>query len=150
MNSPTLERLREVLVSRQLQVVDHDGVLLVNGASAAIIGDIAAANGITIHELTTLRESLEEAFLRITSGRAEYQSGPTDGARIMNKLIRAESIKFRTSRSNWLLLAAGLVLSLAIVVMIVAVFGNSVGDSEPHMLAARSGQPDRLRARSWP
>jgi ABC-2 type transport system ATP-binding protein len=79
-NSPTLEQLRQVLASRQLQVIDQDGALLVSGASAAIIGDIAAANGITIHELTTLRESLEEAFLRITSGRAEYQSGPTDGA----------------------------------------------------------------------
>ena len=80
-SSPTLDRLREVLVSRQLPVVDQDGALLgENGASAAIIGDVAAANGITIHELTTLRESLEDTFLRITSGRAEYQSGTTDGA----------------------------------------------------------------------
>ena len=51
----------------------------------------------------------------------------------MNKLIRAESIKFRTSRSNWVLLAAGLILSVAIVVVSVALFGNSVGDSEPHV-----------------
>ncbi|MET0579075.1 MAG: ABC transporter permease [Ilumatobacteraceae bacterium] len=51
----------------------------------------------------------------------------------MNKLIRAEWIKFRTSRSNWVLLAAGLILSVAIVVVSVALFGNSVGDSEPHV-----------------
>ncbi len=73
--SPTLDQLQQILTSRQLQVIAQDGVLLVTGTSAAIVGDIAAANGITIHELTTLRESLEDAFLRITSGRGEYRSG---------------------------------------------------------------------------
>ena len=47
----------------------------------------------------------------------------------MNKLIRAEWIKFRSSRSNWILLLVGIVVSTAIVVLLVSLFGNSVGDS---------------------
>ena len=49
----------------------------------------------------------------------------------MNKLIRAEWIKFSSSRSNWILLLVGIAVSLAIVVLLVALFGNSVGDSVP-------------------
>ena len=61
--SPTLDQLQQILISRQLQVVAQDGVLLVTGASVVIVGDIAAANGITIHELTTLSQSLEDSVL---------------------------------------------------------------------------------------
>ena len=49
----------------------------------------------------------------------------------MNELFRAEWIKFRSSRSNWILLLIGIAVSLAVVVLLVALFGNSVGDSVP-------------------
>ncbi|MEU6784226.1 ATP-binding cassette domain-containing protein [Nonomuraea angiospora] len=40
--------------------------LLVTGLTAAVIGDIALANGCAVHELVSRRTSLEEAFMEIT------------------------------------------------------------------------------------
>ncbi|MDX3099304.1 ATP-binding cassette domain-containing protein [Nonomuraea angiospora] len=40
--------------------------LLVAGLTAAVIGDIALANGCAVHELVSRRTSLEEAFMEIT------------------------------------------------------------------------------------
>ena len=39
---------------------------------AAAIGDLAAANGLTLHELTAVATSLEEAFMESTEGDLEY------------------------------------------------------------------------------
>lgn len=72
--SPSLDELSGVLTSRDLDVVREGDVLLVSGTTAAIVGDIAAANGIVLHELTTVRESLEDAFLRATAGKGQYRS----------------------------------------------------------------------------
>lgn len=44
----------------------------VQGRTAREIGTIAAAEGITLYELTTRRLSLEEAFMRITRDAVEY------------------------------------------------------------------------------
>ena len=74
--SPTLDRLQQVLVSRRLQVVVQDGALLVSGTTAPIVGDIAAANGITIHELTTLRESLRTRSCASPQGGASTGPAP--------------------------------------------------------------------------
>lgn len=46
--------------------------LIVQGLSAREIGTIAAAEGITLFELTTRRLSLEEAFMQITRSSVEY------------------------------------------------------------------------------
>ena len=51
-----------------------DGGLLVEGAQTARIGEIAAANGIVLHELTQQRGSLEEAFMQMTGEAVEYQT----------------------------------------------------------------------------
>ena len=76
--TPTPDQLTAVLSARELGVVaDGDG-LRVTGVSAAIVGDIAAANGVVLHELTPVHESLEEAFLRETSGKGQYRSGGTE------------------------------------------------------------------------
>jgi ABC-2 type transport system permease protein len=57
----------------------------------------------------------------------------------MNKLIRSEWIKFRSSTSNWVLLAAGVLGSLTVVLILVVLFGNTIGDSVPDTsLAARA------------
>lgn len=50
------------------------GVLDVEGASAAAIGDAAAAAGIPLHELTPAVGSLEEAYLALTGESVEYRS----------------------------------------------------------------------------
>jgi ABC-2 type transport system ATP-binding protein len=59
-----------------------DGVLLVTGIEAPAIGDLAADNGIRLHELSPRRASLETAFMELTSGSVDYRSGqdPHDAA----------------------------------------------------------------------
>jgi ABC-2 type transport system ATP-binding protein len=39
------------------------------------IGELAAANGIALHELTPVRASLEEAFMELTQESVEYHGG---------------------------------------------------------------------------
>ena len=43
-----------------------------HGLESARIGELAAAGGITLHELTPQQASLEEAFMRMTRTEAEY------------------------------------------------------------------------------
>ncbi len=38
------------------------------------VGDIAAAKGLTVHELFTQRSSLEEAFMEMTRDSVEYHA----------------------------------------------------------------------------
>ena len=73
--TPTPDQLTRLLSARELGVVPDGDGLRVTGVSAAIVGDIAAANSIVLHELTPVHESLEEAFLRETSGKGQYRSG---------------------------------------------------------------------------
>lgn len=49
----------------------------------------------------------------------------------MNKLLRSEWIKFSTIRMNWIIALIGILLSLALVVLLVVLYGNAVGDTEP-------------------
>ncbi|WP_136193557.1 ABC transporter ATP-binding protein [Actinomyces procaprae] len=51
------------------------GVLTTTMAPAARVGEIAAAHGIVLHELTTQRASLEEAYLELTGNDVEYTTG---------------------------------------------------------------------------
>ena len=41
---------------------------------SAAIGELAAAQSLTVHELTTVRASLEDAFMELTSDTVEYRS----------------------------------------------------------------------------
>ena len=45
------------------------------GIEASAIGDIAAVNGIALHELTPVGTSLEDAYLSLTRGEVEYAAG---------------------------------------------------------------------------
>jgi ABC-2 type transport system ATP-binding protein len=51
-----------------------DGTLTVQGMAADKVGDIAFEKGIRLHELTTLRASLEEAFMELTADSVEYRA----------------------------------------------------------------------------
>ncbi|HKG10738.1 MAG TPA: ABC transporter ATP-binding protein [Gaiellaceae bacterium] len=62
--SPQADRLRELLGAET--VAESDGVLLVRGRSAAEVGELAAGNGIVLHELVQETATLEEAFLELT------------------------------------------------------------------------------------
>jgi ABC-2 type transport system ATP-binding protein len=64
--SPEAERLREALAREGLDG-GGDGEVLFTTASPERVGELAAANGIVLHELTTEATTLEEAFLELTA-----------------------------------------------------------------------------------
>ncbi|MFI6098425.1 ABC transporter ATP-binding protein [Lentzea sp. NPDC051213] len=73
--SPQLFKLGPLLVDKGFTVRDGaDGALSVSGASSDQIGDIAAANGVVLHELSPQRGSLEEAFMELTGDAVEYHA----------------------------------------------------------------------------
>jgi ABC-2 type transport system ATP-binding protein len=51
-----------------------EDVVEVSGLDAAAIGELAAAKGVVLHELTPQRASLEEAFMELTSDSVEYHA----------------------------------------------------------------------------
>ena len=54
--------------------VSEDGGIVVTGVHSARIGEIAAEASLTLHELTPIRASLEDAFMELTSDSVEYRS----------------------------------------------------------------------------
>jgi ABC-2 type transport system ATP-binding protein len=72
--SPEAERLASVLASAGLDARSlGDGGLAVT-ASPEQVGELAAANGIVLHELTTERATLEEVFLELTGAEPKEES----------------------------------------------------------------------------
>jgi len=65
--SPDAVSLRDRLVAAGMEAM-VDGARLWTGAPAPRVGEIAAANGIVLHELVAEAPSLEEAFLELTGG----------------------------------------------------------------------------------
>jgi ABC-2 type transport system ATP-binding protein len=64
-------------------VAGTDGTLTVQGMTADKVGDVAFDKGIRLHELTTLRASLEEAFMELTGDSVEYRAEvPTGGINV--------------------------------------------------------------------
>ncbi|MHC5264238.1 ABC transporter ATP-binding protein [Streptomyces sp. UC4497] len=60
--------------------VTEQGELDVTGVEAPRIAEIAAAGGLVLHELSTRRGSLEEAFMELTKDAVEYDAvAPTAG-----------------------------------------------------------------------
>jgi len=50
----------------------HTGAFLLENVSAEQVGDLAATYGLTVHELSERRASLEEAFMALTDGDVQY------------------------------------------------------------------------------
>jgi ABC-2 type transport system ATP-binding protein len=48
--------------------------LVVRGAAIEVIGELAARNAITLHELSEQRGSLEEAYMELTDEVTEYRA----------------------------------------------------------------------------
>jgi len=82
--TPQVEKMRDVLANAGVKAIDVDGFLQIESMTTDQVGDLAAANGITIHELFTQRSSLEEAFMEMTRDSVEYHaqldSEPTPAA----------------------------------------------------------------------
>ena len=71
--SPESERLQGLLAGEGAKVaVDSPGVLTVHDAPMERIGELAAANGVVLHELSSESATLEDVFLELTgSEKAE-------------------------------------------------------------------------------
>jgi ABC-2 type transport system ATP-binding protein len=54
--------------------VEADGAIVASGLSSADIGQLAADQELTVHELTPLRASLEDVFMELTSASVEYRA----------------------------------------------------------------------------
>lgn len=74
--SPQLETLRDLLSDAGLDVVAEPdgGALNVHGVAIEVIGDLAARNAITLHELSRRQASLEEAYLKLTDDAVDYRA----------------------------------------------------------------------------
>jgi ABC-2 type transport system ATP-binding protein len=81
--SPQASELAGLLASRGATVtVTDDGGLAVTGLAAPAIADLAAANGVPVHELMPRPPSLEQAYLDLTGASTEYRAAsPDDRAR---------------------------------------------------------------------
>lgn len=81
--SPQLDQLRSLLTSNGM-TVREDGAgaegpaLLVANVPSDAVGKLAAANDITLFELSPQRASLEEAFMRMTGGAVQYHGEGMD------------------------------------------------------------------------
>ncbi|MCL2802540.1 MAG: ATP-binding cassette domain-containing protein [Micrococcales bacterium] len=81
--SPQASQLFEALTRQGAKVkTQAEGTLIVDGWPTAAIGDLAAAEGLTLHQLTSQTSTLEAAYMEITRGAVEFRSGlPGGGAR---------------------------------------------------------------------
>jgi ABC-2 type transport system ATP-binding protein len=66
--SPEIARLREALAAAGIAVTPLEPDGLTADTTPARIGELAAANGIVLHELVAEPGTLEEAFLELTGG----------------------------------------------------------------------------------
>ncbi|GGV35033.1 multidrug ABC transporter ATP-binding protein [Actinomadura cremea] len=70
--TPDADRLAGVLSGEGGKVTAADGALTVANLEAPRIGELAAAEGLVLHELTPRRGSLEDAFMELTRDTVEY------------------------------------------------------------------------------
>jgi ABC-2 type transport system ATP-binding protein len=84
MASSDVVHVRSPLADRLIQAIDGPDVIItrqsperfeVVGLTSDDIGDIAARDGIPVHELTPQMASLEEAFMELTQDSVEYHGG---------------------------------------------------------------------------
>jgi ABC-2 type transport system ATP-binding protein len=72
--TPSADDLAGALLRRRLRVhPTSDGDLLVEGASAETVGDVALEVGVAVHRLTEVHSSLEEVYLDLTGDSVQYR-----------------------------------------------------------------------------
>jgi ABC-2 type transport system ATP-binding protein len=73
--TPSADQLiRAVTVKGATVGAGDDGSIEVRGLSAEQIGDLAFDEGVRLHELATVRASLEEAFMELTADSVEFHA----------------------------------------------------------------------------
>ncbi len=72
--TPDLGRTAELLDRAGAAVQRQDDALHVTGCDAATVGELAARQGVVLHELTLVRSSLEDAFMTLTADSVEFHA----------------------------------------------------------------------------
>jgi ABC-2 type transport system ATP-binding protein len=71
--TPTADTFAEILRREGADVEPlPDGALIVSGADAPAVGELAHRDGIVLHELATQSASLEQAFMSATGESEEF------------------------------------------------------------------------------
>jgi ABC-2 type transport system ATP-binding protein len=79
--TPQMDEMLAALRGAGLQPTVLDGRIEVLGTTTEAVGELAAANRLTLHELFTQTSSLEQAFMEMTRDSVEYQAtGETVGS----------------------------------------------------------------------
>ena len=73
--SPHLDRLRPAVERAGGTVAASDEGIIVSGMDSDKIGELAAENGVVLHELSPQTGSLEQAFMQLTGDSVEYHTG---------------------------------------------------------------------------
>jgi ABC-2 type transport system ATP-binding protein len=74
--TPDRDRFAVVLRDHDAEVrVAEDGALAIAGLDARVIGDLAFAHQVPLHELSINVSSLEAAFMATTADSVEYATG---------------------------------------------------------------------------
>jgi ABC-2 type transport system ATP-binding protein len=91
--SPQATRLRDAILSPDVRVSsDEPSVLDIDGLTAKEVGHLAALNGFELHELTTEKTSLEDAFMALTRETTEYRASTRAHPETNVELDRRERI----------------------------------------------------------
>jgi ABC-2 type transport system ATP-binding protein len=91
--SPEATRLRDVILGPDVRVSsDEPSVLSIDGLTAQQVGHVAAVNGFELHELTTEKTSLEDAFMELTRDKTEYRATTPTNPEIIAEQDRRERI----------------------------------------------------------
>jgi ABC-2 type transport system ATP-binding protein len=73
--SPLSAELADLLTARGAAVERRPGdALHVSGLSSDDVGQVATANGVTLHELSVQQRSLEDVYLELTRGAADFRA----------------------------------------------------------------------------
>jgi ABC-2 type transport system ATP-binding protein len=79
--TPDSAAFTSALTASGATVGDGDGgSLTIEGLTASQIGDLAASDGLRVHELTPITASLEDAFMELTQNEVEYRPSAMAGA----------------------------------------------------------------------
>jgi ABC-2 type transport system ATP-binding protein len=73
--SPQSDELERLLVADGIDIEHVDGSLRLHGITTDRVGDLAAANHLTVHELVEEQASLEAAFMEMTRDSVDYHAG---------------------------------------------------------------------------
>ncbi len=75
--TPDVDKLIEALATVGADVVEADQSLRVTGVGSATVGEVAAREGVVLHELTLRQPSLEAAFMELTRDTVEFGGAST-------------------------------------------------------------------------